>query len=217
MLLTIGFSTIKKTENIMELSKEDLKHWDFENKRVFEYEVTDSYLFFNVIEDLKIQTYKIIKEKNNKKIEFLCYEFLCQAFEFLCYGMNYNIENDLSNYYKSQIIQNKVFKHNIINCFPYIEASWHKPKETIEHFAFRVSSFSDVLQSWKFEKSLLANCEVAKKDEKYIIYLYGCDDASYTKIVDSEEEALDIIKMIKTEYKIDTARLVKELNFIFTN
>ena len=41
MLLTIGFSTIKKTENIMELSKEDLKHWDFENKRVFEYELTD--------------------------------------------------------------------------------------------------------------------------------------------------------------------------------
>lgn len=55
------------------------------------------------------------------------------------------------------------------------------------------------------------------KDYPFLIYLYGCDDSSYSKVFSSEKEVKAFLSLISDEKIICTKTLVEQLKFTFTN
>ena len=49
------------------------------------------------------------------------------------------------------------------------------------------------------------------------IHLCGLDDSSYTRCYATKEEAVMVLKLIKTNNKINSMEFVEQLRFIFTN
>lgn len=221
MLLTPGLREIDKKDKKITIELDDLKKWDFEKRKVIDYEVQEKTLYLNIVENLEIKTIEILIDIKDKKQDVICYEFLTKAFDYIKYCFGYDIGRELSNYYKRQYLlfdklKNQNNKNKIINQFPILEKYESRFFDVITEFSFRTMESTDILQSYNKNGEYFANCAVLKSKEeknKIKVNIYGCDDSSYSYYCNSIEEAHLITMILRTEYAIDTERLVKELNF----
>lgn len=116
-----------------------------------------------------------------------------------------------------EAIRSGLFKNKkIINEYNFedIEKWAYHVDSLFPKFLIRTNNFN---QCFFYKNEYYSSVAVIKREEKYAIYIYGCDDSSYTKYVDSLEEAEIEVLILKTLSKCINGQHIDALKYEFTN
>ena len=107
-------------------------------------------------------------------------------------------------------------KEKIINHYNFtdIQKYAYHAESLIPKFLVRTSGFN---QCFLYKKNYYSSVSLKQFENKYCIYIYGCDDSSYSKYVDSLQEAEREIKKLQVISPILSRYHIHYLKYEFTN
>lgn len=96
----------------------------------------------------------------------------------------------------------------------YNEVEKTKNELKAEYYEYMCSKFKNNYKSGFYEYEDIYQ----SKDYPYRVFIYGCDDASYTLLLKELKEVYAFIDyMMENRNLIDTEYLINELNFVYSN
>jgi hypothetical protein len=84
----------------------------------------------------------------------------------------------------------------------------------IDKFLIKTDNFN---QCFKYGDEHYSSVSVIKREEEYSVYVYGCDDSSYTKYFNTLEQAKFDCEILKRLSRVINRSHIKALKYEFTN
>lgn len=158
----------------------------------------------------------VLKRPEEDYVSYIQDSFLING---CCGILEKEVHIDLIKVPALEVSRNTYFKkiYPVINCYYHKIDNACYINSLVKKFLIKTSGFN---QDFKYDNHYYSSVALIKQKNKefsYKIYIYGCDDSSYTKYCKTLKEAKEQIYIIKSLAKVIRRSHLEKLGYEFTN